>query len=120
MLRSINNCGLCKSKKVEVSKYPETTGRGIVGKINDVFDDKAELLIVSLGANVYANDINFLMNIKRILTKTMKRSPNTLPNFWNIIIRRDQKYLQEFRVITKITQTGGLKVIVFMRILINN
>ena len=50
----------------------------------------------------------------------MKRSTNTLPNFWNIIIRKDQKHLQEFRVITKITQTGGLKVIVFMRILINN
>ena len=91
MLNKINNRGLSKSKKFKVLTYPTGTSSDIVGKINDVLADKMELLIVHVGTNDLANDINLLMDIKNIVTKTKKRSPNTVSSFSNIIIRKDKK-----------------------------
>ena len=46
MLNNINNCGLPKSKKVEVLNSPGATSNDIVGKIDDVLNQKPESLIV--------------------------------------------------------------------------
>ena len=45
MLNNINSCGLSKSKKVEVLNSPGATSNDIVGKIDDVLNQKPESLI---------------------------------------------------------------------------
>ena len=45
MLNNINNCGLSKSKKVEVLNSPGAASNDIVGKIDDVLNQKPESLI---------------------------------------------------------------------------
>ena len=46
MLNNINNCGPSKSKKVEVLNSPGAASNDIVGKIDDVLNQKPESLIV--------------------------------------------------------------------------
>ena len=46
MLNNINSCGLSKLKKVEVLNSPGATSNDIVGKIDDVLNQKPESLIV--------------------------------------------------------------------------
>ena len=67
MLNNINiNWGLSKSKNVEVLTFPGTTSSDILGKIDNVLDQKPESLIVQVGTNDLKNEINLLNNIKKI------------------------------------------------------
>ena len=94
MLNNINNRGLSKSKKVEVLNFPGATSKDIIGKIDDVLNQKPESLIVHVGTNDLTNEINLLNNIKKIVTKTKQKSPNTVISFSNLIIRKDKKNLE--------------------------
>ena len=69
MLNNINSCGLSKSKEVKVLNYPGATSSNI---------DMPESLMVHVDTNVLRNDINLLNNIKKIVTKSRKKSPNTI------------------------------------------
>ena len=100
MLNNINNRGLSKSKKVEVLNFPGATSKDIIGKIEDVLNQKPESLIVHVGTNDLTNEINLLNNIKKIVTKTKQKSPNTEISFSNIIIRKDKKNLEKLRADT--------------------
>ena len=73
--------------------YPWGTSSETVSKIDDVLHGKLELLIVNVGINDLTNDINLLKNIKKIVTKTNKKSPNTVLSLQNIIICKDKKNL---------------------------
>ena len=75
MLNNINNRGLSKSKKVEVLNFPGATSNDIVGKTDDVLNQKPESLIVHVGTKDLTNEINLLNNIKKIVTKTNKNHP---------------------------------------------
>ena len=44
--------------------------------------------------------MNLLNNVKKIVNKTKKKSPNTAISFSNIIIRKDRKSLEKYRVDT--------------------
>ena len=103
MLNNVNSRGLSKSKKVEVLNFPGATSNDILGKIDDVLNRKPESLIVHAGTNDLTNEINLLNNVKKIVTKTKQKSPNTVTSFSNIIIRKDKKNLENYAP----TQTPG-------------
>ena len=48
-----------------------------------------------VGTNDLTNDINLLSNVKKIVNKTNKTSPNTVLTFSNIIFRKDKKNLEK-------------------------
>ena len=75
MLNNINSRVLSKSEKVEVLKFPGATSRAIVGKIDDVLNQKPESLIVHVGTNNLTNEISFLKNIKKLTPKQSKNHP---------------------------------------------
>ena len=74
MLNNINGRGLSKTKKVDVLKFPGATSADIVTKIDDVL----ESIIIHVVTNDLTNDINLLSNVKKIVNKTNKISPNTI------------------------------------------
>ena len=100
MLNNINGCGLSKTKKVDVLKFPGATSADIVTKIDDVLDKKPESIIIHVSTNDLTNDINLLSNIKKIVNKTNKISPNTILNFSNTIIRKDKRNIEKTRADT--------------------
>ena len=102
MLNYINSRGLSKFKKVEVLNYPGATSSDI---------DKPESLMVHVGTNELRNDISLLNNTKKIVTKSRKKSPNTVLSFSNIIIGKDKKYLEKICADTNSRLKGQLKII---------
>ena len=69
ILNNINSRGLSKSKDVKVLNHPGATSSNI---------DTPESLMVHVDTNVLRNDINLLNNIKKIVIKSRKKSPNTI------------------------------------------
>ena len=57
-----------------------------------------ESLIVHVVANDLTNEINLPNNTKKIVAKTKQKSPNTVLNFSNIIIRKDKNNLEKLSV----------------------
>ena len=51
--------------RVEVLHYPGATSSDMVNNVDDILDDKSELLIVQVGTNNFTNDISALNNIKK-------------------------------------------------------
>ena len=58
MLNNINSRVLSKSKKVEILNFPGATSSEIVGKIDDVLNQKSESLIFHVGTNDLTNEIS--------------------------------------------------------------
>ena len=65
MLNNIKSRGLSKLKKVEVLNFLGAISNDIVGKIDDVLNQKPESLIFHVGTNDLTNEINLLNNIKK-------------------------------------------------------
>ena len=95
MLNNVNGRGLSKLKKVEVINFPGVTSTDIVEKINDILKHHAKSLVVHVGNNDLTNDVNLLNNVKKIVNKTKKKSPNTVISFSNIIVRKDRRNLEK-------------------------
>ena len=70
-------------------------GQVIVDKIDVILDDKPNSIILHVGTNDLTNDVNLLNNVKKIVNKTKKKSPNTKSCFSDIIIRTDKKNLEK-------------------------
>ena len=100
MLSNINSRGLSKSKEVDVLNFPGATSSDVLTKIDDVLNKKPASLIVHVGTNDLTNDINLLSNVKKIVNKTNKTSPNTVMTFSSIIFRKDKKNLRKTRADT--------------------
>ena len=58
MLNNINSRVLSKSKMVEILNFPGATSSEIVGKIDDVLNQKSESLIFHVGTNDLTNEIS--------------------------------------------------------------
>ena len=103
-------CGAIKLKllKVELLNFPGATSTDVVNKVDDILVDKPQSLIVHVDTNDLTNDVNLLNNVKKIVSRIKKKSPNTAISFSNIIIRKDRKNLGKSSLI----QTEGLKTIV--------
>ena len=69
---------------------------GMAEKINNL-ETQPKFLIVHVGTNDLTNDVNLLNNVKKIVTKTKKKSPNTVVTFSNIITRKDKRSLEKLR-----------------------
>ena len=95
MLNNINSRGLSKSKKVDVLNFPGATSSDVLTKIDDVLNKKPASLIVHVGTNDPTNDINLSSNVKKIVNKTNRTSPNTALTFSSIIFRKDTKNLEK-------------------------
>ena len=117
MLNNVNSRGLSNQKcgaiklkllKVELLNFPGVTSTDVVNKVDDILVDKPQSLIVHVGTNDLTNDVNLLNNVKKIVSRIKKKSPNTAISFSNIIIRKDRKNLGKSSLI----QTEGLKTIV--------
>ena len=65
VLNNIKSRGLSKLKKVEVLNFLGAISNDIVGKIDDVLNQKPESLIFHVGTNDLTNEINLLNNIKK-------------------------------------------------------
>ena len=100
MLSNINSRGLSKSKEVNVLNFPGATSADVFTKIDDVLNKKPASLIVRVGTNDLTNDINLLSNVKKIVNKTNKTSPNKVLTFSNIIFRKDKMNLGKTRADT--------------------
>ena len=76
MLNNINSQGLSKSKKVAVLKFPGASSNDIVGKFDDVLNQKPESLTARVGTNDLTNEIHLLnKNIKKLSPKQSKNHP---------------------------------------------
>ena len=65
-----------------------------------ILDDKPKSIIVHVDTNDLTNDVNLLNNVKKIVNKKKKKSPNTKLRFSDIIIRTDKKNLGKPRIDT--------------------
>ena len=97
MLNNIDSRGLSKSKEVDVLNFPGATSSDVLTKIDDVLNKKPASLIVHVGTNDLTNDINLLSNVKKIVNKTNKTSPNTVLTFSSIIFQKDKKNSENTR-----------------------
>ena len=91
MLNNINSRGLTKSKEVDVLNFPGATISDVSTKIDDVLNKKPASLIIHVGTNDLKNDINLLLNVKKIVNKTNKISPNIVLTFSSIIFRKESR-----------------------------
>ena len=81
MLNNINSRGLSQSKEADVLNFPGATSSDVLTKTDDVFNKKLAPLIAHVGTNDLTNDMNMLSNIKKIVNKTNKTSPNRVTIF---------------------------------------
>ena len=88
ILNNINGHGLSKSKKVDVLNIPGATSGDIVDKIGDLLEGKPESLIAHVGTYDLTNNVNLLNNVKKIVNKVKKTSPDTG-------LRRDKTNLEK-------------------------
>ena len=95
MLSNINNRGISKTKKVDVLNFPGATSTDILTKIDDVLDKKPESIIIHAGTNDLTNGVNLLSNVKRIVSKTSRTSPNTSLSFSNIIFPKYRRNIEK-------------------------
>ena len=100
MLNNINSRGLSKSKELDVLNFPGATISDVSTKIDDVLNKKPASLIIHVGTNDLKNGINLLLNVKKIVNKTNKISPNIVLTFSSIIFREDKKNLEKTRADT--------------------
>ena len=63
--------------------------------MDDILVDKPQSLIANVGTNDFTNDVNLLNNVKKVVNKTKKKSPNTATSFSNIITQKIRKILEK-------------------------
>ena len=71
-----------------------------MNEIDEVLKGKPESLIIQVGTNDLTNNINLLANVKKIVNKVKKASPNTVLSFSDIVFRKDKKHIEKMRVDT--------------------
>ena len=82
MLTNISEKGLRKIHKVRVINFPGGTSEKITDQLDDLIKEKPDNLIVHVGTNYIANNVNLLNNVKKIFRKVSKDSPSTQLAFW--------------------------------------
>ena len=88
-------------KYVEVINFPGATSTDIVENIYKILEkQQSKSLIVHVGTNDLTNDVNLLNNVKKIVNKTKKKSPDTVLTFSNIIVWKDKNNLEKLRTVT--------------------
>ena len=71
-----------------------------MNEIDEVLKGKPESLIIDIGPNDLTNNINLLTNVKKIVNKAKKTSPDTVLRFSDIVFRKDKKNIEKMRADT--------------------
>ena len=71
-----------------------------MNEIDEVLKGKPESLIIDIGTNNLTNNINLLRNVKEIVNKAKKTSPDTVLRFSDIVFRKDKKNIEKMRADT--------------------
>ena len=95
MLNNISENGLSKTHKARVINFPGGTREKITDQLDDLIKGKPDDLIVHVGTNDIANNVNLLNNAKKIFRKVSKDYPSTQLAFSSIIVRKDKKNLEK-------------------------
>ena len=82
MLTNVSEKGLRKIHKVRVINFPGGTSEKITDQLDDLIKEKSDNLIVHVGTNDIANNVNLLNNVKKFFRKVSKDSPSTQLAFW--------------------------------------
>ena len=77
MLNNIYEKGLSKTHKVRMINFPLGTSKKIADQLDDLIKGKPDDLIVHVGTNDIANNVNLLNNVKKIFRKISKDSAST-------------------------------------------
>ena len=96
MLNNVSNRGLLKKKNVDVLNFPRASSTDILTKIDNVLDKKLESIIIHIGTNDLTNDKNLLSNLKNIVSKTNRTSPDTSLSLSNIYKYKENTRLKKF------------------------
>ena len=71
-----------------------------MNEIDEVLKGKPESLIIHIGTNDPTNNINLLTNVKKIVYKVKKTSPDTVLSFSDMVFRKDKKNIEKMRADT--------------------
>ena len=74
---------------------PGGTCEKVTDQLNDHIKGKPDDLIVHVGTNDIANNVNLLNNVKKIFRKVSKDYPSTQLAFSSIIVRKDKENLEK-------------------------
>ena len=69
--------------------FPGDTSEKIIDQLDDLIKGKPDDLIVHVGTNDTANNVNLLNNAKKIFRKVSKDSPSIKLAFSSIIVRKE-------------------------------
>ena len=75
MLNNISEKSLSKTHKVRVINFPGGTSEKMTDHLDDLIKGKPDDLIVHVGTNDIANNVNLLNNVRKIFRKVSKDSP---------------------------------------------
>ena len=76
------------------------TTETVLNKVEELVKSKADSLIMHAGTSNSANGKNVLTNVKKILEKKRKYSPETKVVFSGLIIRKDQRNIHKDEIDT--------------------
>ena len=80
--------------------FPGRTTETVLNKVEELVKSKADSLIMHAGTSNSAKGKNVLTNVKKILEKKRKYSPETKVVFSGLIIRKDQRNIHKDEIDT--------------------
>ena len=91
MLNNISEKSLSETHKVSEINFTWDTTEKITDQLDDIIKGKPDNLIVHVGSNDIANNVNLLDNVKKTFRKVSEDSSSTQLPFSSIIVRKDKK-----------------------------
>ena len=96
-LNSIHERGTSKQHTVKIKIFSGATTEGILEKLENLLESKADVLIVHSGTNNLPKNISPLNNLRKVHRKYLELSPETKLVFSNVMIRKDKTNLDKHR-----------------------
>ena len=80
MVNGISEKGLNVNQKINIVNFPGGTSKKILGKLDEIINEQPDDLIFHVESNDHndlTNNVNLLINVKKIFNKVSKESPST-------------------------------------------
>ena len=90
MVNGISQKGLSVSHKVEIVNFLGGTSEKILEKLDVIIKKKPDNVIFHVGTSDITNNVNLLIDVKKIFNKVSKELPSTSIAFSSIIKRKDK------------------------------
>ena len=91
MVNGISEKGLNVNQKTNIVNFPGGTSKKILEKLDEIINEQPDDLIFHVESNDYndlTNNVNLLINVKKIFNKVSKESPSTSIAFSSTINRK--------------------------------